>query len=433
MSKVVKYNNQMNEINFGGYSEKELNMFFSLVFLAKEKGLNKLTIPFSELKELADGDKNKDRFINNLINVNKKLIKLNHQIEINNVIHIFSLFNTFSIDKNENVLIVQVNEIFTYMLNDLVGSFTRFDLIEFVSLKSIYSKNTFKLLKQWESTRVAKYELDTFRNLLGVPKGYTSTNFNERVLKPIMDELPNFFQGLELEKTKTGKKVTGLVFSWKSKKNEKTKKVDVIDIIEISDKLNKAIEKSKKNRFIEKLLTPNNIETLIQKFQENDLIKGLNWAYKEIKQDISTLNYLIKTIKTGVEKTEKKIVVKKSEEKVEEQESIFDKTFEEVPLNFDKELVIEITEEDYETKYQEFLKENKVKHNPQMRKSFELKNKFKYQIVKKEILDYLDIPKDKLLSKNGRPLNGGALESRLIKLSQELNLKIKYRDKIFGL
>lgn len=37
-------------------------------------------------------------------------------------------------------------------------------------------------------------------------------------------------------------------------------------------------------------------------FQENDLIKGLLWAYKEVRQDISTLNYLIKTIRTGVEK-----------------------------------------------------------------------------------------------------------------------------------
>ena len=171
MKDIVKYHNQMNEVNFNGYSEKELNMFFSLVFLAKEKGQTKLTIPFSELKELADGDKNRDRFIKNLINVNKKLVKLNHQIEVNNIIHIFSLFNTFSIDKDNNELIVQVNEIFSYMLNDLIGNFTKFDLIEFVSLKSSYSKNTFKLLKQWETTRQKIFKIEEFRELLGVPLG----------------------------------------------------------------------------------------------------------------------------------------------------------------------------------------------------------------------------------------------------------------------
>lgn len=392
MNDIVKYHNQMNEVNFNGYTEKELNMFFSLVFLAKDKGLTKLIIPFSELKELADGDKNRDRFIKNLLNINKKLVKLNHQIEINNVIHIFSLFNTFSIDKENNELVVQVNEIFSYMLNDLIGNFTKFDLIEFVSLKSSYSKNTFKLLKQWESTNKKIYKVDEFRNALGVPKGYTSTNFNERVLKPIMEELPQYFPNLKLEKIKTGKKVTSLKFTWTSKSESiKSRKFDnVIDIISISDKLNKSIEKAKNNRFLTKLLTIDNIENLLKIFEENDLIKGLLWAYKEVRQDISTLEYLIKTIRTGIEKKEKKIVVKPAE-KIE---NIFDKTFEEIPLNFEEKMIksenqeIEnliikekITMDQYEKLYKKYLEEKNLTHNPFIRKAFDISNISKYEII----------------------------------------------------
>lgn len=90
---------------------------------------------------MSEGDKNQNRFITNLRNINKKLIKLNHEIEIDNKIHIFSLFNVFTIDSKDKILSVQINEIFSYMLNDLIGNFTKFDLIEFVSLKNIYSKN----------------------------------------------------------------------------------------------------------------------------------------------------------------------------------------------------------------------------------------------------------------------------------------------------
>lgn len=384
MNDIVKYHNQMNEVNFNGYTEKELNMFFSLVFLAKDKGLTKLVIPFSELKELADGDKNRDRFIKNLLNINKKLVKLNHQIEINNVIHIFSLFNTFSIDKENNELIVQVNEIFSYMLNDLIGNFTKFDLIEFVSLKSSYSKNTFKLLKQWESTNKKIYQVDEFRNALGVPKGYTSTNFNERVLKPILEELPQYFPNLKLEKIKTGKKVTSLKFTWTSKfENIKSKQNNVIDIITISDELNKAIEKTKNNRFLTKLLTIDNIEKLLKIFEESDLVKGLLWAYKEVRQDISTLEYLIKTIRTGAEKKEKKIVVKSVEKTV----NIFDKTFEEIPLNFEEQpieiLLVkkQITKDQYEELYKKYLKENNITHNKITRLSFDNSTGSKYEIV----------------------------------------------------
>lgn len=121
-----------------------------------------------------------------------------------------------------------------------------------------------------------------------------------------MKDLPKYFPNLKIEKIKSGKKITSLKFSWSGKveKIEPKKIDDMIDIIEIeiSEKLNQAIVKTKKNRFIEKLLTIDNIEILTQMFQENNLIKGLLWAYKEVRQDISTLNYLIKTIRTGVEK-----------------------------------------------------------------------------------------------------------------------------------
>ena len=36
---------------------------------------------------------------------------------------------------------------------------------------------------------------------------------------------------------------------------------------------------------MEKLLTIDNIEKLLEIFEENDLIKGLLWVYKEVRQD----------------------------------------------------------------------------------------------------------------------------------------------------
>ena len=435
MKDIVKYHNQMNEVNFNGYSEKELNMFFSLVFLAKEKGQTKLTIPFSELKELADGDKNRDRFIKNLINVNKKLVKLNHQIEVNNIIHIFSLFNTFSIDKDNNELIVQVNEIFSYMLNDLIGNFTKFDLIEFVSLKSSYSKNTFKLLKQWETTRQKIFKIEEFRELLGVPLGYTSTNFNERVLKPILEELPQYFPNLKLEKIKTGRKVTSLKFTWSGKQKEAIdiKEAEIVEI-EISEQLNKAIEKAKKNRFIEKFLTLDNIEILTQMFQENDLVKGLLWAYKEVKQDISTLNYLIKTIRTGAEQKEIKIKVKKELIQEVEQKILFDEKEEFYQLDsldpIDKE---KISPDKYEELYKKYLKENGIRHNKITRLGFDKSIGAKYEVVEiseEKIYTVDELPKEKLLSKNGKELKGVSLLMRLRKLAQDMKISIEYNSEI---
>lgn len=387
---IVKYHNDMNKVNLGAFSTKELDLFFSICFKLKEQGTNEIKISFDDIKFLIGEVKNPKRVKLYVDNLNKKLAQLNYQFEISpNVFERFVLFTNFTSNYNDNTLTIKVNEKFGYLLNNLIGNFTKFELEQFVNLKSSYSKNMFKLLKQWESKKEREFKIDEFRELLAIPPKYRMSIIDIKVLTPIMEELPQYFFNLKLEKIKTGRNITSLKFSWENKKLEKK---DVIDIIEIkiSEKLNKTIQKVGKNRFLEKLLTIDNIEKLLKRFEENDLIKGLLWAYKEVRQDISSLEYLIKTIKTGIEKKEKKIIVKPTE-KIED---IFDKTFEDISLNFEEETIknktqeIEIpiikekvTIEQYEELYKKYLEENNVTHNPFIRKAFDISNKNKYEII----------------------------------------------------
>ncbi|WP_052191865.1 replication initiation protein [Cetobacterium sp. ZWU0022] len=386
---IIKYHNDMNKVSFAGFKEKELDLFFSICQKMKDKGTNEIVFSFSDLRKLSQySNRSIERFYSDLDRVYKKMLELNLKYEDEKEIRRFVLFSRYIIKKDEQIIIIKASEDFEYILNKLIGTFTKFDLVDFVSLKSVYSKNMFKLLKQWESKKNVKYEVQVLREILGVPSKYTTSNFNDRVLKPIMDELPKYFNDLCLEKLKTGKKVTHLKFTWSSRKEE-IKEVEKIEV-EISEKLDKVIKKGVKNRFLAKLLTVNNIEELLKTFEENDLIKGLLWAYKEVRQDISSLEYLIKTIKTGMEKKEKKIIVKPTE-KIED---IFDKTFEEISLNFEEETIknktqeIEIsiikekvTIEQYEELYKKYLEENNTTHNPFIRKAFDISNKNKYEII----------------------------------------------------
>lgn len=387
---VVKYHNDMNKVNLGVFSTKELDLFFSICFKLKEQGTNEIKISFDDIKFLIGEVKNPKRVKLHVDNLNKKLAQLNYQFEISpNIFERFVLFTNFTSNYNDNSLTIKVNDKFGYLLNNLIGNFTKFELEQFVNLKSSYSKNMFKLLKQWESKKERTFKIDEFRELLAIPPKYRMSIIDIKVLTPIMEELPQYFFNLKLEKIKTGRSITSLKFSWENKKLEKK---DIIDIIEIkiSEKLNNTIQKVRKNRFLEKLLTIDNIEKLLEIFEENDLIKGLLWAYKEVRQDISTLEYLIKTIKTGIEKKEKKIIVKPTE-KIE---NIFDKTFEEIPLNFEEETIknenqeIEnsnikekITMDQYEKLYKKYLKEKNLTHNPFIRKAFDISNIGKYEII----------------------------------------------------
>ena len=429
MNEIVKYHNDMNKISFTGFTEKELNLFFSLIFLAKEKGTTELTIPFSDLKNLSnDLDRNKQRFIDNLNNVNKKLIALHHQIKVDDTTYTFSLFNVFGVNEKDNVLTVEVNKIFSYMLNDLIGNFTKFELENFVNLKSSYSKNMFKLLKQWETKKEKEFSLQDLKSLLGVPVTYSTSNFNDRVLKPIKTELSKVLPNLKIEKIKTGRAVTSLKFTW-GQKHQDINYTDDVEI-EISEELQKAFEKASHNRFIQPFLTEDNKAELIEFFEdEKILIKGLIYSYKKIDKEFKRLSYLIKAIKTGAEQQNKTIkVVKKEKENSLNEDDYRQTSFDEIvpqPKVEEKQREIkEIYEDDFEKLYKEYLKNNNADDTPYAKKCFAMP----YKIIKREpkkeekkVYTIEDIPEEKLIGKNGKKLVGGALKMRVKKILDEMN------------
>lgn len=366
MAKIVKYNNDMNNVSFIGFKEKELDLFFSICFKMKEQGIQSVTLSFEELKSLSNYvNRNLSRFYKDLEEVYNKLLELKFRYEDDKKIERFVLFTRYLIDKEAKTVTIQINERFKYILNNLVANYTKLDLLDFVSLNSIYSKNMFKLLKQWDSICEKIYTIEVLRVNLGVPESYDTSNFNRKVLKPISTELPKYFDGLKIEKLKTGKKVTDLKFSWKIKKE--VIEAEVVEV-KISEKLSKAIEKAKKNRFIEKLFTEENIEKLISKFEEPVLIKGLNACYKDIQKDVKSLNYLIKAIETAAGKKTKKIVVEK--EKEMDQEKL-------KPISKEK-----VLESEFAEIYKHYLMINDIEDNMFTKKAFAMN----YEIVDEIIL-----------------------------------------------
>lgn len=432
MSDIIKYHNDVNKLRLGKFTDRETDIFFSIMFKSMDT-IGNVIIEFNELKELIEGHRSEQRLIDNVRKLNLKLKTLVNEVrDIDGNYTAFNLFGDITTKPKDRVIEIKIDDRFRNLINNLIGNFTKFDLKDLISLNSTYSKTLFRLLKQWESKKEREFPMDEFRELLAIPPKYRISEIDKFVLTPIMTELPQYFFNLKLEKIKTGRRVTSLKFTWNGKQKEAIdiKEAEVVEI-EISEQLNKAIEKAKKNRFIEKLLTLDNIEILTQMFQENDLVKGLLWAYKEVKQDISTLNYLIKTIRTGAEQKEIKIKVKESKNKEVIQEALFDEktdTFKVDPVKKEK-----ISQEKYEELYKGYLKENNIAHNRGTRLGFEKLYENKYEIIKtpkEKIYTINELPKEKLLSKAGKELKGVALLMRLRKIAEEMKVSIEYNSEI---
>lgn len=379
---IIKINNKLNQVSFSIFKEKELDLFFSILYKIKDKNDSLVSFTFKELRVLSNyANKNIDRLTNDLDQMFEKILKLNLKFNNNEnkkdrSFGRMNLFNYYEIFIDRQIVEIKMDKDFEYLLNNLVEQYTQFELREFVSLKSIYSRHLFRLLKQFSSTKWVKFEINEFKELLGIPLKYRMSDIDKSIFSIVLNELSVYFYKLKLEKIKDGRKVTHFKLSWQDKKEEQTIiSPDEIDIV-ISSTLNKAIIKAKQNRFITNLLEDiDNIEILIDLFNEEDLIKGLNYVYKEIKYEIKSLNYLKKAIKTGIETKEKKLIIKK-EKKIDDNKDIDNiKVVSKIKI---------ISKEEYEKIYKSYLKENEIAHNKVTRLAFDKSMENTYKI-KKEV------------------------------------------------
>lgn len=222
-NEVLKYDNRMNEVSFKKFTSIELNLFFSICYKMKEKKTENIRLSFEELKKLSKYDRKGtiNDFSKYLKSMYDKLIQLNFFYEDEKEYIKFILFTKYRIDKEAQYADISVNKKFKYILNELIGNFTRFELEEFTKLKSSYSKQMFKLLAQYNLTGIFNISIKDFRNKLDIPIGYKMCNIDVKVIKPILSELQFYYKNLKLEKIKKGKSIDKLKFTF-NKRKERT-------------------------------------------------------------------------------------------------------------------------------------------------------------------------------------------------------------------
>ncbi|WP_204181888.1 RepB family plasmid replication initiator protein [Staphylococcus sp. GDY8P152P] len=226
---TVVYQNALNLVPLRKFTSTEIDLFFAMCNKLKEKDCETLTLTFDELKELSSYNpdiRHINKFVTDLQHVYSKMLNINYTIRTDNKITSFVLFYKYEIDLNEKTLQVSTAPDLKHILNELTGNFTKFELQEMTQLKSTYSKNMFRLLKQYKHTGYFKIQIDDFRERLDVPKSYKMNDINKRVLNPIIKELGFIFKDLNITKisAKKSRKIESLEFTFKPEKRIHSKR-----------------------------------------------------------------------------------------------------------------------------------------------------------------------------------------------------------------
>lgn len=226
MNEVVKYHNCMNSLKFTNFTAVDFNFLMALCSRMKNQDINKLVFSFEELRKITGYTRTSLKvFANDIMKMNEKLMKMNCRLEQDDEIIQFVLFPTFATNIKKQTLTVAVNEQFTFILNELIKNFTRFDLSEFVKLDSKYSKTLYRLLKQFKTTGKFEVTLNDFKAKIDCPKAYNNKQLMQNIINPSLKELQNYFTDLQCTVQyahKRGNPVEGYIFTFKPEKISKS-------------------------------------------------------------------------------------------------------------------------------------------------------------------------------------------------------------------
>ena len=335
MDTIVKYNNQFNQVALRNFSSQELDLLISISSKVREKGTEIIEFSFFELKKYINlkSKHSNVEFMKNIINVNRKLLALNFTFINGNVIEQFTLFNKFKVDGDTQILYVSVNEEFFFLLNQLTSNFTRFELKEFVTLKSSYAKEFYRRMKQFRSTGFWKCNIEEFRNLLDIPEKYRIVDIDKYVLKPVVKELGEKYN-LQIEKKygfnggRGRSRVIGFEFRFSTDKNLETLETKKIEKEVKPQKRYRIIENTPKVEEKEKTLSEQIKEELEAEQEALNRSTTLLGAYIAGLKDITNNSIIIDS--------KRRINLRK--EKIEKLEKFSNLTDDEIDESLEKEI-----------------------------------------------------------------------------------------------
>ena len=220
MNEIVKYRNELNKVALRNFKSKEFDLFIAIISRMRDKE-EEVTFSFDYLKNLIQYETSNsiETFHKELKSMYNKLIKCVYGWENEDETVRFVLFTEYTIDKKNKTVKVGVNKKYSWVLNAITdGLFTRFELEEFVRLKSSYTKEFYRRMKQFRSTGFWSVNLDEFKRLMDIPVNYRMCDIDVKVLKPIQKELKEKY-GLKIQKTYNTKgrgrpAVSGFIFTF---------------------------------------------------------------------------------------------------------------------------------------------------------------------------------------------------------------------------
>lgn len=221
MTEIVKYHNVLNQLEFKGFEERDFDVFMSICVCMRDVGGDTRTLDYDLIMDMIGWDRRQgfNEFHKVIERVSNNLRILGGSHVTADEFDTFNLFRRFKGSLKTKQLIVKVEDDFKYVLNELAGNFTQFELQEYVNLKGRYVKQLYQHLKQYKSTGWWQVSIADFRAAMSIPQSTSNENIKSKYINSAIASLKSCkgFEDLEVENItsrRRGRATIGYKFSF---------------------------------------------------------------------------------------------------------------------------------------------------------------------------------------------------------------------------
>lgn len=202
----VKYNNDFNMMPIPKFHGRQLDLFLSIIAFTNENNKNSkikmldfwnpnkrhIEIPITQFVKICRAENWQRSFaeiVNEIDEFLEMLIDYSVSYETDTAKYHFVCFEEAKWDKIEQTIRVTFQKRFYNMIVNYKLGYTRYELMEFINLTSIYAKRLYMFLKQFRNAGRFVVKWEDFKTRMQIPNTYQQCDINRQVLKQAIKEL----------------------------------------------------------------------------------------------------------------------------------------------------------------------------------------------------------------------------------------------------
>ena len=185
----VRYNNDFNLLPMPELTAKEMDIFMLIVSKFQYQSRELEIDGYEFFRALKEPKESYQRLFEVFESFADKILSFNIKYKTDKFAYAFVCFESLKMDFSTNKIKIKAQEDFFNMILNFKLGYTYFELLEFSNLSGIYTKNLYRLLKQYRQTGWLEINFDEFKRIMQIPQNYKMGNIDQKVLEPALKEL----------------------------------------------------------------------------------------------------------------------------------------------------------------------------------------------------------------------------------------------------